>query len=78
MNELMNRLTSKTPKFWVKVRNTAIVVTAVSGAILTLPISLPATAVAILTNVALVSGTIAGTSQMTKSDNFEGHEEATN
>lgn len=64
--ELIDRMKAPTPKWWAKVRNVAIVVASVTGAIIAAPISLPVGAVTALTYVCVISGTIAGTAQATK------------
>ena len=72
--EILDRINAPTPKWWKKVRNVMIVVAGVSGALLTLPVSLPVGVVTALTYTAVISGTIAGTSQLTK-ENVEDIEE---
>jgi hypothetical protein len=56
---LVNRLASPTPKFFKVVRNISIVLAAVSGAILTAPVAMPAIVVQIATYLA-IAGTVAG------------------
>ena len=68
MRELIERIKSDTPTFWKKVRNTAIVVGAGAGLLLSLPVTLPVATAGLLTNVVIVCTTIAGTSQLTKTD----------
>jgi hypothetical protein len=68
--EILDRIQAPTPKWWKKVRNVMIVVAGVSGALLTLPI-LPVGVVTALTYTAVISGTIAGTSQLTKENNAD-------
>ena len=68
--EILDRIKAPTPKWWKKVRNVMIVVAGVSGALLTLPI-LPAGVVTALTYTAVISGTIAGTAQVTKDQKAE-------
>jgi hypothetical protein len=69
--EILDRIQSPTPKWWKKVRNVMFVVAGVSGALLTLPVSLPVGVVTALTYTAVISGTIAGTSQLTKENNAD-------
>jgi hypothetical protein len=68
--EILDRIQAPTPKWWKKVRNVMIVVAGVSGALLTLPI-LPVGVVTALTYTAVISGTIAGTSQLTKENSTD-------
>jgi uncharacterized membrane protein len=69
--EFLDRIQAPTPKWWKKVRNVMFVVAGVSGALLTLPVSLPVGVVTALTYTAVISGTIAGTAQATKDDKVE-------
>jgi len=55
----MSRLKTKPPKFFRIIRNVGILLATVSGAILTVPISLPAVITTAATYLAL-GGTIAG------------------
>lgn len=55
-----------TPKGWKKVRNIFGIVATGCSLVLAAPISLPVTAISWITYLALVSGTIAGTSHLTK------------
>jgi len=65
---IKERWCAKTPKFWLKVRNIAITAGAVSGVILTAPISLPAVIITVAGYLATV-GTVAATlSQLTVDD----------
>ena len=62
-----SRLSDKTtPSFWKKVRNIAATIASIGGLVIAAPISLP-TGIAVWIGYAvLVSGTIAGTSHLTK------------
>ena len=62
----MNRLKSPLNPFWRKVRNVSAVIAGVCGIVLVAPVALPAGAVVVISNVALIAGTVAGTSQFTK------------
>lgn len=65
--EIKQRLSNKTtPKGWKRVRNIAGLIATGCSLILAAPVSLPATAVSWITYAALVSGTVAGTSHLTK------------
>jgi hypothetical protein len=69
--EILDRIQAPTPKWWKKVRNVMFVVAGVSGALLTLPVSLPVGVVTALTYTAVISGTIAGTAQVTRENNAD-------
>ena len=61
------RLSGKTtPKGWKKIRNIAGIVATGSALIMAAPVSIPAGVAAWIGYLALVSGTIAGTSHLTK------------
>jgi hypothetical protein len=49
MNETLNRLGSPTPKYFRKIRNIGLLLASVGGAIVALPIALPAIVVTIAT-----------------------------
>jgi hypothetical protein len=57
--DLITRIKTPPAKFFVKIRNAAIAVGIISGAILTLPVSLPAGLIAIA-GYGVAVGTIAG------------------
>tara|TARA_R110000772_G_scaffold36091_3_gene86582 strand:+ start:6073 stop:6315 length:243 start_codon:yes stop_codon:yes gene_type:complete len=65
---IRERWKSKTPRFWKKIQRFSIVLGAISGAILTAPISLPAILITTAGYLAVTSTAIAGMSQLTKSD----------
>ena len=68
MKQLKKRWNSKTPKFWKKVQQIAIVAGAVAGVIIAAPIALPAAVVTAATYV-VTAGTVAATlSQLTVDD----------
>lgn len=61
------RLSGKnTPKGWKRVRNIAAIIAAIGGVALAAPVSIPASIAAWVSYATLVSGTIAGTSHLTK------------
>jgi hypothetical protein len=61
------RLSGKnTPKVWKRIRNIAAIVASIGGIALAAPVSIPAGIAAWISYIALVSGTIAGTSHLTK------------
>lgn len=62
----MNRLKAPLNPFWTKVRNVSAVVAGVCGIVLVAPVALPAGAIVVLTNLAVIAGTISGTAQFTK------------
>ena len=61
---IFDRIFSDTPKFFKRIRNAGLVLTAVSGVILTAPVSLPAVIVTIAGYMA-VGGTVAATISQT-------------
>ena len=65
---IRERWKSRTPRFWKKIQRVSIIIGAISGAILTAPISLPASLIATAGYLAVASTSIAGMSQLTKSD----------
>lgn len=65
---LKERWKAKTPKFWKKIQKIAIITGAISGAILTAPISLPGILITSAGYLAVTSSAIAGMSQLTKED----------
>jgi hypothetical protein len=56
---ILERVTSPTPSFFQKLRNIAVILAALSGAILAAPVALPACVITIAGYVA-VAGTVAG------------------
>jgi len=68
---LKKRWNSKTPKFWKRVQQIAIVVGTVAGVIIAAPVALPAAVVTVATYV-VTAGTVAATlSQLTVDDKKE-------
>ena len=69
---IIQRIQSPTPTFFKKLRNIGLVLAAISTAIITAPVALPAIATTIA-GYAAVGGTIIGTiSQLTTSNNGKG------
>lgn len=60
MKELFNRLSSPTPRFFRRIRNAGLLLTGISGALLTAPVTLPA-GVLTAAGYLAVAGAIAGT-----------------
>jgi|694.fasta_scaffold00211_19 hypothetical protein len=68
MKQLKKRWNSKTPKFWKRVQQIAIVAGTVAGVIIAAPVALPAAVVTVATYV-VTAGTVAATlSQLTVED----------
>ena len=65
---IRERWKARTPRFWKRVQRFALITGAISGAILTAPISLPASLITTAGYLAVASTSIAGMSQLTKSD----------
>lgn len=65
--EIKSRISSKTiPSGWKKVRNVAGIIATVGTLALAAPVSIPAVISSWVTYIVLITGTIAGTSQLTK------------
>ncbi len=62
---LKDRFTSKTPKFFTRLRNIGLAITAASTAIITAPIALPSLVISIASYLALAGGVISAVSQVT-------------
>jgi len=60
---LQQRLNAPTPKFFKKVRNVGLVLAAVSGALLTAPVALPAALVKLAGYLAVAGGVATAVSQ---------------
>lgn len=60
---IIDRLTSKTPGFFAKLRNIGLLVIAGATAILTAPISLPSIVITMASYLALAGGVISAVSQ---------------
>ena len=63
MKKLISRIKEATPKFFKKIRNIGLVLTAVSGVIATAPVSLPVIVVNVAGYLAVVGGIASAISQ---------------
>jgi hypothetical protein len=68
MKKIIDRAKAPTPKFFKKLRNIGLTLAAISTAIVTAPISLPAVVVTAAGYVAVASGVISAVSQITTTD----------
>lgn len=68
MNELLFRANAPTPKFFRVLRALGISLLAVSGAVLTAPVSLPLVVTSVAGYLAVVGGVISAVSQVTVED----------
>lgn len=66
MENLKDRWKAKMPEFWKKVQRVGIVAGVIGGALLTAPISLPATLITGATYLVVIGTTTATLSQLTK------------
>jgi hypothetical protein len=66
MENLKDRWTAKVPEFWKKVQKVGIIAGVIGGALLTAPISLPATLITGATYLVVIGTTTATLSQLTK------------
>ncbi len=65
MKEMIRRAKSPTPKFFRKLRNIGLGLAAVSAAIATAPVALPAAVITVAGYAAVAGGVISALSQMT-------------
>lgn len=65
MKKVIDRMNEPTPKFFKKIRNIGLVLTAISTVIATAPISLPATVVSLAGYFAVAGGIASAVSQAT-------------
>ena len=63
MKKLVQRIQAPTPKFFRKLRNIGLALTAVSGVIVTAPVSLPALVVSVAGYLAVAGGIASAVSQ---------------
>lgn len=63
MKKLISRIQEPTPKFFKKIRNIGLVLTAVSGVIATAPVTLPAFLVSVAGYLAVAGGIASAISQ---------------
>lgn len=66
-----NRVQTKTPSFFKKLRNIGLVLAGIGGAILTAPVSLPAIVTTIGGYIAVAGGTLSAVSQLTTTQEKE-------
>ena len=71
LREIRERWNAKTPNFWRRVRKAAVAIGAVSGALIALPVALPAGIVALAGYGLAIGTTGAVLSQLTKEDKDE-------
>lgn len=65
---IIERAKAPTPKFFRKLRNIGLVMAAVSAAIITAPVSLPAAVISVAGYVGVAGGVISAVSQVTTKD----------
>ena len=70
MSNVVERMSQKTPKFFIKVRNIGLILTAVAGSLLASPVALPVVLVKIAGYLA-VAGTVASAVSQTAVTNEE-------
>lgn len=63
MNEIVNRVSSLTPKFFKKLRNIGLILATISGTIAAAPVALPAVVIKIAGYLAVASGVTSAVSQ---------------
>lgn len=68
MKKIIDRAKAPTPPFFKKLRNIGLTLAAISAAIVTAPIALPAAVVTAAGYVAVASGVISAVSQITTTD----------
>ena len=68
MKKIIDRAKAPTPTFFKKLRNIGLTLAAISAAIVTAPIALPAAVVTAAGYVAVASGVISAVSQITTTD----------
>ena len=70
MSKVVERMSQKTPRFFIKIRNIGLILTAVSGSLLAAPIALPALLAKIAGYLA-VAGAVASAVSQTAVTNEE-------
>ena len=68
MNNIVNRATAPTPKFFKVLRNIGLALAAIGGTILTAPVVLPAVVVTVGGYIAVAGGVLSAVSQLTVDD----------
>jgi len=66
LTEVKERVTTKTPKRFVKIRNIALIIAGVGGAILTAPVALPVWLIALAPYMVWLGNTAAGIAHVQK------------
>ncbi len=68
---IQERMSSPTPPFFVKLRNISLILAAISGAVLTTPIALPAIVVKVAGYLAVAAGVAGAVAQSVTEPNQE-------
>ena len=68
MNNIVNRATAPTPKFFKVLRNIGLALAAIGGTILTAPVVLPAVVLTVGGYLAVAGGVLSAVSQLTVDD----------
>ena len=68
MNNIVNRATAPTPKFFKVLRNIGLALAAIGGTILTAPVVLPAVILTVGGYLAVAGGVLSAVSQLTVDD----------
>jgi hypothetical protein len=68
MKEVIKRVSSPTPSFFVKLRNIGLVLASMSAAILTAPIAFPGVIITVAGYAAVVGSAIGAVSQLVKKE----------
>ena len=68
MNNIVNRATAPTPKFFKVLRNIGLALVAIGGTILTAPVVLPAVVLTVGGYLAVAGGVLSAVSQLTVDD----------
>lgn len=69
MNEIIERLKEPTPRFFRRIRNASLILTGISGALLTAPVALPAVVITAAGYLALAGAVASALSQTAVKDN---------
>ena len=65
MNQVLDRITQPTPRFFKRLRNVGIVLASVAGAVLAAPVALPVAIVTAAGYLTVAGGVLTAVSQMT-------------
>ncbi|MEJ1934147.1 hypothetical protein WDZ92_28455 [Nostoc sp. NIES-2111] len=71
MKEVINRAKTPPPPFFRKLRNIGVALAGISAAILTAPVTLPATLVTLAGYAAVAGGVLGAVSQLVKTEEVE-------